>query len=59
MGILKTLYNFIKVIVPIITICYLWRVSCARRESSIAVIHELSEIGLSEIMYHHDKAINQ
>jgi len=51
---LKSILNFFKVVVPIIAICMAWRHASDRRENFNAVVHELSEIGLSMIVFHHD-----
>jgi len=35
----------------------MWIKTCDRRESLMAVLHELSEIGLISIIYNHDQAL--
>jgi len=54
-----SILHFLKIVLPIIAICMAWTRTCGRRSSSISVIHELSEIGLTHLKYHHDTAINQ
>ena len=58
MSFLKGLFNFIKVAGPVICLCSLWISICTRRENMMAAIHELSEIGLSSVIYHHDQAFD-
>jgi hypothetical protein len=58
MSFLKGLINFLKVAGPVIFLCTLWCLICTRRENMMAAIHELSEIGLSSVIYHHDQAFD-
>ena len=51
------LWSMIKVICPIIYLCWLWRKVSCKRDDGVAIIHELSELGLSSIIYHHDTKI--
>ena len=50
--------HFIKVAWLVIFVCYSWRYASLNREKKIAALHELSVMGFSNIVFHHDKALN-